>query len=140
MELVHRSGARAWQALLNLEDLCVVGRDDDDVVERNRLLLGECALLDSHGRLSYSTDCDPNLGGSGLSLPALPRSLFSDGIRRAVGGFGEADRAPFRVGAGKHLGVPCADLHAPDRRRAFYHDDGNWLRVSRLFHGAEGAL
>jgi hypothetical protein len=37
LELVHCADAGARQALLNLEDLRVVGRDDDNVVERDGL-------------------------------------------------------------------------------------------------------
>ena len=34
LELVHRPDARARQAILKFEDLSVVWRDDQDVVER----------------------------------------------------------------------------------------------------------
>jgi len=60
LELVRRADTRPRQALLNFEDLSVVGRDDDDdddVVEPDRLFL--------------------------LCLPIMPSERSADGDRRA---------------------------------------------------------
>ncbi len=41
LKLVHRTDASVGQASLKLEDLRVVGRDDDNIIESNQLL---CSL------------------------------------------------------------------------------------------------